>query len=287
MTVAVSCNLSDGVVLGVDSAVTLPSPTGVLKVYEEADKLFQISNRPIGVATFGLGTLRDRTIGSLLRQFELMDPHQKIKNQGNLAEIVEELRAFFYDIYLISIARGVEEATKKRFDEIPVEQLPVLGFVVGGFSPGSYMSEVWGIHIPRHKTTGSADQLRKPGGFGTNWFAMYEPIQRYFKGYTPALLDEMMGYFSKIRGSPLSESEAKEIAGILSKYEYQVPYASMPIREGIEHVRFLVSMVVNHHRFAIGAPIVGGKVNIGLVTYDAKEFKILRGEVGHVERRDQ
>jgi hypothetical protein len=31
VTVAVSCNLADGVVLGVDSAVTVPSASGVLK----------------------------------------------------------------------------------------------------------------------------------------------------------------------------------------------------------------------------------------------------------------
>lgn len=34
MTVAVSCNIADGVILGVDSAVTLNDPSGVLKVYE-------------------------------------------------------------------------------------------------------------------------------------------------------------------------------------------------------------------------------------------------------------
>jgi hypothetical protein len=58
LTVAISCNLSDGVNLGVDSAVTAPSPDGgVMKVYENAQKLFQVGERPIGVATYGLGVL--------------------------------------------------------------------------------------------------------------------------------------------------------------------------------------------------------------------------------------
>lgn len=42
MTVAVSCNLSDGVILGVDSAVTLTNNKGaIIKVYENAKKLFK------------------------------------------------------------------------------------------------------------------------------------------------------------------------------------------------------------------------------------------------------
>lgn len=80
----------------------------------------------------------------------------------------------------------------------------------------------------------------------------------------------------KSRGSALTQQEEKDIQAIISKYEYQIPYWAMPISEGIEHVRFLVGTVVSHHRFAIGAPIVGGKVNIGLVTYKQENFQILQ-----------
>jgi hypothetical protein len=46
VTVAVSCNLSDGVILGVDSAVTVPAPQGIVKVYENAEKLFSLGSAP-------------------------------------------------------------------------------------------------------------------------------------------------------------------------------------------------------------------------------------------------
>ena len=49
----------------------------------------------------------------------------------------------------------------------------------------------------------------------------------------------------------------------------------MPIVEGIAYVKFLVEMVINHHRFSIGAPVVGGKIQIGLVTYKGEKFRIL------------
>jgi len=54
MTVAISCNLSEGVVLGVDSAVTVAAGNHY-KIWEHAQKLFQMGERPIGAAIYGLG----------------------------------------------------------------------------------------------------------------------------------------------------------------------------------------------------------------------------------------
>jgi hypothetical protein len=46
------------VLLAIDSAVTLPDGGGgVAKVYENAQELFQVADRPIGIAAFGLGAL--------------------------------------------------------------------------------------------------------------------------------------------------------------------------------------------------------------------------------------
>jgi hypothetical protein len=277
LTVAISCNLSDGVILGVDSAVTLPSPTGVVKVYEEGEKLFQLGTRPIGVATYGLGGILNRTIGSYLREFEVTNPNNVLSTNNSLDVVVEELRSFFHSIYMATIAPAIATQLKVPVEKVPPDKLPIIGFVIGGFSSGSYLSEVWSFVTPVHSTPKSATQNRKQGDFGTNWFSLYEPIQRYIKGYSQALLDDVVGFFIK-RGStpsPLTPVEQKTLADILAKHEYQIPYVAMPIREGLEHVRFLVSMVINHYRFATGAPVVGGKVNIGLVTYKGEQFKIL------------
>lgn len=54
MTFAISLNLPDGIILGVDSAVTLSGPTGIIKVFENAQKLFQLGEKPVGIAVYGL-----------------------------------------------------------------------------------------------------------------------------------------------------------------------------------------------------------------------------------------
>lgn len=120
-----SCNLSDGVILGVDSAVTASAATGgVLKVYEKADKLFQLSNSPIGIATFGIATILQRTVGSYLREFELQNPNNVLTNQSKLDAIVEELRSFFFTTYMNTVVPEIEKELKVPFNEVPAKKSP-------------------------------------------------------------------------------------------------------------------------------------------------------------------
>jgi len=276
LTVAVSCNLSDGVILGVDSAISISNPQGaVLKVYEDAEKLFQLGEKPIGVSTFGMGMFGSRAIGSYIREFELANPNNVLSTQSTVRDVVEELRKFFLQKYQNIVVPMVQKATKKKFEEIPDDKKPILGLVVGGFSSNAFLSEVWLILIPLHNTPWSAQLKRPPGNFGSDWYSLHQPIHRYFKGYDQRLLGEITNYITQIKGSSLTPQEKQQLLQIVSKYEYQVPFPAMPIQQGVKLVKFLIELVINHYRFAIGAPIVGGKAHIGLVTYKSKKFKII------------
>lgn len=284
MTVAVSLNLSDGVVLGVDSAITLsgidptqPNIMQVLKCYENAEKLFQLGSKPVGIAVFGMGNMSSRSIGNYIKEFEIKNPNNVVSNPTPVEDIVEELRKFFLNEYNKSIVPDLERRTGKKFNEIDDKLKPLLGLIVGGFSPNEYLSEVWRILIPAHSNPKSANLRRAKGNFGTDWFATFEPIRRYIKGYDPALMQELQSFFVQLRGQQLNTNEQNQIKQILDKYEYRIPFMAMPIEEGIAHVKFLVELAINHYRFAIGAPIVGGKANIGLVTYKGDQFKVLGG----------
>jgi hypothetical protein len=276
VTVAVSCNLSDGVVLAVDSAVTLPDASGgIAKVYENAEKLFELGDKPIGIAAFGIGALGTRSVGSYVREFEMLNPRDVVKADVPLAEVVEGLRAFFTDRYRREVVPLLEQAHGVPFDEIAGDLKPVLGLVVGGFSANAFLSEVWEILIPIHDTPGSAVLRRNQGDFGTNWFAMFDPIRRYIKGFDPQLIDQLIDWLIQKRGGQaLDPQEIAEAQGLLAGFEYQIPFAAMPLKEGIQHTRFLAELVVSHHRYAVGAPVVGGAVRVGSVTYRGGRFEI-------------
>src|ERR1700733_3340038 len=91
MSVAVLCNLSDGVIIGVDSALTVMGTNGVERVFEDGGNLFQIGKK-LGVATFGLAGLGGRSIGSFLHEFEGTHPELEVMP---IPQAVESLRDFF------------------------------------------------------------------------------------------------------------------------------------------------------------------------------------------------
>jgi hypothetical protein len=78
-----------------------------------------------------------------------------------------------------------------------------------------------------------------------------------------------------VLGRALMSSERAQIDSVLARFEYVIPVAAMPITVGIEYVHFLVELVVNHHKFAVGAPVVGGRAKIGKITYVGGKFEIL------------
>ena len=279
MTVAVACNTPEGVILGTDSTITLNDDEGrPLKTYENAVKLFQLGNKPIGIATFGIGALGNRIIGSYLSEFERQNPKEMVKGNANVADIAEELRQFFLQQYQNTVVPEVERRTSKKFPEVPDIDKPVLGIVVGGFSTGAYLSEVWQILIPHNAASGSASLVTGQGDFRSSWYALCEPIFRYHKGFDNTVLDDLRNYFAQLRGTPLTAEENTAMVDILLKREYQIPVGAMPMREAIAYVRFLVEMVINHYRFVVGSPVVGGKVQIGLATYKGQNFHILSSQ---------
>lgn len=276
MTVAVACNTPEGVILGVDSAITMNDNQGrVLKTYENAVKLFQLGDKPIGIATYGIGALGNRIIGTYLREFERQDPGGVVTQPATMEDTVEQLRQFFSQQYQSTVVPEIEARTNKRFTEIPDGEKPPLGLVVGGFSSEAYLSEVWQVLIPINIMPKSATLMTGQGDFRSSWYSLYNPIFRYHKGYDQNLFNDLVNYFVGLRGKPLTPAENSAIFDTLLKHEYQIPVGVMPMGEAIAYVKFLVAMVIGHHRFSVGPPVVGGKARIGLVSYRGEKFRIL------------
>ena len=270
MSICVAFNLSDGVVIAVDSATTIVDHTGsITKVFTDADKIFQLGDLRIGIATYGVAALRGRTIGSFVREFWLLPENGDLADL-ELREVVERLRVFFLDNY-----RGfLEEIHSKPFDDIGEESKGVLGLVVGGFSHQAFQSEVWEIQIPVHLEPYSAIQQSARGEYGFTWYASSVPISRYLKGFDTGLMSRLLDLFIEIVGRPFTDEESEKFRKVLRSGEYSVVVSGMPIQSGIDCAKFLVNFVLGHYRFAETHPIVGGKPIIGVVSYDQDAFRI-------------
>ncbi len=274
MSIGVVCNLSDGVVLGVDSALTISgsvriptgeTTTGVLNVYNECEKLFHLADLNAGVMFTGLGMLGARTLESYVREWETtqlsVSDDPAFREVGSLTE---SLNSFFAGIYHSTVVPAVEKETGQPFDKLEKTRQPVLQIAVAGFSPQAYLSEVWTVTIPNGKVT----ETRKQGQFGANWYGVTQAITRVIKGFDPALVDALLDRLAKKAGIKRTDEVKQEVTQTLRRFEAVVPYNGMPIGTGVEHVRFLLDLVIGYTDFVVGAPVCGGRTRIATVTHD-------------------
>lgn len=272
MSIGVVCNLSDGVVLGVDSALTIwgtvNTPTGgttpgVLNVYNECEKLFHPDGLKAGVLFAGLAMLGDRTLESYVREWEA-GKSADLPETHTIQALAKSLEEFFSGVYHTTIIPAIEKETSQPFDELEDAQKPVLQIVVAGFSPDAYLSEVWAVVIPGNHTAAA----RSRGEFGTNWYGVTQSIMRLVKGYDPALIEALLDWMAHKTGLTRSEEIDREISAVLRPFEAMVPYNGMPIGTGVEHVRFLLDLVIGYTDFVVGAPVCGGRTRIATVTHE-------------------
>jgi hypothetical protein len=275
MSVAVTLTISDGFIVGVDSAVTVSFGPGKTNIYEDAEKIFQLGEKRIGIATFGLAGIGDRSIGSFIREFEFVNPGGAMDEGKQVAQIVESLRAFFYRAYERVIIPAVEALRGTKFQQIPINDRPSLGLLVGGYSDGTFLPEAWEIRLPEHECPNSSQLLRGPGTTGLSWHAVNRPIHRYINGIDPVLRTELEAQIATIVGRPVSQQEVDGFAKIFARHQYQFVYNSMPIGSAIKLVRHLVNMVIEHYRVVAEDSIVGGNARVGVVTYKGERFKVL------------
>jgi hypothetical protein len=279
VSIVVCCNLPDGIILGADSAVTVSGTvvdestgarqSGVLKVFERGQKIFQLrKDLPLGLATFGIFGLGERTVGSHLEEFEVDRLANVLQNTGlrlDIRELCKELWAFFRERYDKAFREPLEAEKKLPFDQIPAEEKPGLGIVVAGYPGGSPLGEVWVVRLPFGVEAGGVQEVRKRGKFGAAWFGVSGPVTRFVKGFDPALPDELVRVLRDKIGAQ-ADGLRPELERVLSSLEYRIPYPGMPLEEGIEHVRYLTGLAISFARYAPGPPVCGGDVRMAVIT---------------------
>lgn len=259
MTIAIGCNLADGVVLGADSAMTLANAAGVLKVYNDAEKLFTLYSMPLAMVTYGSATLENRTIQSHIREFEATHNPEEI-SQSSVEDVCKRLWTFLRAVYERSCqAAGMDLAVT------PIEQRPALGLLVGGFGAGQYLSEVWELAIHADTADRGVIAKRPRGVFGCIWKGMTEGVVRFHKGFSFGHLNAVIETIKGHAGVTIDTDLRRKIDEVVRSAEYYIPFDGMPLQEGVDYVRFLLDVMINQTRFVVGAPMCGGRVRIAVV----------------------
>ena len=259
MSICVMVKVPEGLVLAADSASSVQSgpitkggdsgPAGLLKVFYNATKVFQIRDLPVGVLAWGAGSFRARTIASLVEEFENIDVVRKMERETLcVKQLVKEFWKF------------MTNRSEKLLEDIPVEGRPRSGFVICGYPAAEFFPEEYATMVPTEQPTRLRPPINSEPDFGANWFGLSDAIVRFHHGRDDRLFDLLQ----KSGVEPKRLHELRET--ISRQLQYQVLFQAMPLGDAIDYAKFLVQMTIYRFRFVMGAEICGGAIDIATIT---------------------
>jgi hypothetical protein len=286
LSICVCVKVSEGLVLATDSTSTVwgqtapNAPVGVLKTYDHARKLSHLKDYPIGTMTWGNGFIDDRSIESLIKEFEYGLPSleadlERLKElQTRKEEKGSTLGVFSVQQIAKDLQQHVELCYTAAFGKLPQQNRPPIGILVAGYSSGNFFPEQWLIDLPGGKeiTRVRPDENGKPS-FGAHWFGVTDAINRLHHGRDDAALILLAKRFGVT---------PQEINTLLSPLQYPVAFNGMPLQDAIDYATYLVNVVIGRFRFTVGVPVCGGEVDVAVIT--PNQFTWVQRKTWKVER---
>lgn len=245
MTIVAAVKSRDALVIGTDSMTQIfgGTPPMVLKTYSNATKLFRLGSLHIAVATFGAGNIGHQSIGGIVTDYAMAMTGPPLSMQ----EVADGLATFVGTRY------------DAAFSATPANERPTLGFLVGGFSGGQSLAELWEVGFPSAPgaTTRTAI-MRKPDDFGANWRGITIPFTRLQFGYDPRA-------FEMVAALGLAAKDVTAVQQALSQFQSTVLFDSMPIQDAIDFAKHILTTTISVSTFEPGTPSCGGPLQIAAV----------------------
>lgn len=258
MTIVVCVRVNDGIVLASDSATSFfdPPTGGVIKVYNHADKIFNlVKGMPVGAMTYGSGSIGPASISTLSKDLRKLlgssdpgCPYRIDKGSYTIEQVAQMAADFFSDLY----KKEYPDGAPKYF----------MGYRVCGYSSNAILPEAWEIflHDKSANTPTPLYDLANPADFGPRWQGETEALDRLILGVGSRLVEVLQA-----NGLPLEQAQQVHLT-LISGLTVNLHMAAMPIQDAIDLARFLVETAARFTHFSLRAPTVGGPVEIATVT---------------------
>jgi hypothetical protein len=273
MTICVAVKVAEGLVIAADSAVVLEgvmqTPQGpvqtILQNYEYANKVTHFRDYPIGILSWGLGSISARSIQSLIMEFEYTYPMKGKDRKYAVKRVAEDFLEFiskrYEAAYPIPAAGGANPVGTPPAP-IPQPERPTLGFFIGGYSHREFFGEEYIYEFPN--STGWREvRPNTPDGnpsFGANWYGMTDALTRLILGFDAAALSELIN-----RGANQAIVQ-KWVDDHVS--HLPLVFDGMPLQDAIDFAEYAIQVVIGRFRFGLGPPLCGGDVDIAVITPD-------------------
>lgn len=261
MTICVAVRTAEGLVLAADSAVMLQGKVktpggdvpGIVQTFEFANKVARVKDYPVGTMSWGIASIADRSIQSLIMEFEHGYLSRDENQKYTVKRVADDLLRFLKGRY------------KAAYPSSRSGQ-PGLGLFIGGYSAGKFFSEQYEYEFPK-STRWEVIRPNKPDGtpdFGANWFGQKDALIRLIKGFDRNAIQELVnrGADQKIVQKWLDDNVA----------ELPLVFAGMPLQDTIDFANYAVQVVIGQFRFSAGPPLCGGDVDIAVITPNAFQW---------------
>lgn len=255
MTIAVSLKVDEGLVLAADSASSLMGQTpdgqpAVINVYNNANKIFNVvKGLPLGAITWGMGSIGNNSIAALikdLRQRLTTSQDGFHPNDFEVRDVAERVKRFIFD-----------EHYEPTFREWPAK--PDLGFIVAGYSTGKMFAEEYQFTMVNGQFT-EPQLLREERVGGVTWNGLIEPITRLLLGFSTQFPDYLKNFLG------LNDQQmANLMPALATQFNPGLVQDGMPLQDAIDLAHFLVDTCIQFSRFAPGAPMVGGQIELASI----------------------
>ncbi len=246
MTIVAAVKSRDGLVLGTDSMTQVlgiqPGATApqFLKAYANATKLFRIGDWQMAAATWGSGNVGNRSIGGIVLDYAetLVSPPASVEEASN------------------GLERFVRPLYEEAFSSVAEEARPQLGFLIGGYSVGLPLPELWEVRFPSVPGQTHRTQIvREPEDFGANWRGIELPFSRLHFGSDPRVIDQLVAL-------GLDRAVVEQTC-----FQFQSPviFDSMPIQDAIDFAKYVLRTTISFSTFEIGVPTCGEPLQLAVI----------------------
>jgi len=289
MTINIAVAVAEGLVMAADSWTQMSDAAGnVSTTHSSTEKVTELGNRQIAVMIHGLGSIQNRSILSLIREFEFIEYAKKpCEIDGwTVHESSTKLAEFIESRYSTQFPPPAAGATDDR--------LP-LGLVVGGYSPGEFFPEVVEIRFPGptvERVLPDPDlAIRPSGGWYVDFWGIRTSLKRLLYGFDLESLEQgfrFLEWAEKERAGGrtdlghippppnLRPVDAIGPLGLLQTIDHRLD--GMPLQEAVEFADFLGTVAIGYDKFSKGQRSVGGDLDVlaiqpdGLCWYRRKSF---------------
>jgi hypothetical protein len=257
VSIIVGVKINDGVVLAADSAATLVAPSGVVNVYENANKVFNLcKGRPIGAVTCGAAGIGQSSIERLAK-----DLRRRLSGEAPGPD--GKSWALDTDHYKVGdvAQRAYDFLYWERCEPLtpPERKAVTLSFIIAGYSAGRDLPEVYSVAI-REGECAEASLILGQEAVDIFWDGDPEAVSRLLLGHSPDLADAL-------REAGVAEEDVDPLVrAVTPRLTAKLVAPPMPIQDAIDLAEFLVHTAIMFRRFSLGAPIVGGAVEVAAIT---------------------